>query len=379
MKKILSLGFAVILGLTASAQEKGVKQNGFWDNWFFQIQGGGSLTFSENMRDADLTDLITPHAAISFGKHFSPQAGARLQVGGWEAKSYLPKPDKTYSIDYVQANLDGLFNLTNILCSYKENRSFNLYGILGIGYLHGSKNSAYNVKTANDLVPRAGFQADFRTSESVSINLEVVGNLLPDDFNGRVIEKKYDGTLNALVGLTYRFPQRGFKVITAADPNEIKSLNDRLNERQSQLQAKQSELDACKKQVADLQNQLAQKPKKEIINNLSTQTVLNAVVVFRLGSAALEQNQEINIYNAAKYLKENPEVKVIVTGYADKSTGNATINQKLSVQRAQAVADILSSKYGISSSRIKTEASGDKVQPFETNEWNRVVIFTADK
>ena len=78
-------------------------------------------------------------------------------------------------------------------------------------------------------------------------------------------------------------------------------------------------------------------------------------------------------------MKENPGVKVTVTGYADKSTGNATINQKLSEKRAKAVADILTSKYGISSSRITTEASGDKVQPFEINEWNRVVIFTADK
>lgn len=379
MKKFLFLGLVSILALTASAQEQGIKQYGFWDNWFLQLQGGGSFTFSENQQNTKVTNLITPHVAFSVGKYLSPEAGVRLQVAGWQSKSYLWQDGKTYKYNYLQTNLDGLLNLTNVFLGYKENRVFNFSGILGVGYIHGYQKSAYGIKADDYFVPRGGFQADFRVSPVVSLNLEVVGNLIPDNFNGIAIYKKYDATVNALAGITFHLPQRGFKVITAADPNELKMLNDRLNDKQRQLQDQQNELDRDRGTIADLQRQLAQKPKKELINNVSQETVLNAVVVFRLGSAALEQNQEINIYNAAKYLKENPDVKVTVTGYADKSTGNATINQKLSEKRAEAVADILTNKYGISANRIKTEASGDKVQPFETDEWNRVVIFTADK
>lgn len=379
MKKKLVCGLIAITGLTASAQETGVKQYGFWDNWFVQIQGGASYTFSENQNDADFTDLITPHAAISVGKYFSPQTGIRLQAGGWESKSYLWQKRTTYKYNYFQTNLDGILNLTNTFLPYKENRAFNLNAIMGVAYVHGFKKSAYGVKTDDYFVPRAGIQADLRMSNAVSLNLEVVGNLLHDNFNGIAIYKKYDATVNALVGLTYRFPQRGFKIISDGDPNQLKVLNDKLNERQSQIQSQQGEIGNYKRTIADLQNQLAQKPQKEVVNNVSKETVLNAVVVFRLGSAALEQNQEINIYNAAKYLKENPDVKVIVTGYADKSTGTAAINQELSAKRAQAVADILTNKYAISADRIKTEAGGDKIQPFETNEWNRVVVFTTDK
>lgn len=97
---------------------------------------------------------------------------------------------------------------------------------------------------------------------------------------------------------------------------------------------------------------------------------MNAVVVFRIGSAKLEQNQDINIFNAARYLKDNPQVNVIVTGYADKSTGTPAINQRLSEQRAEAVAKVLIEKYGIAASRITKKASGDKEQLFPTDQWN---------
>lgn len=379
MKKLFILGLASILGMSAFSQETGVKQYGFWDNWFVQVQGGASYTFSEYYRDATVTKIIAPHAALSLGKFVSPQAGVRLQADGWESKNYWKTKQGYYHCNYFQVSLDGMLNLTNVFLPYRENRPFNLYGILGVGYVHGFAKDKYDIAENDYFVPRAGVQADFRLSNVTSLNFEVTGNLMPDNFNGHVYDCKYDVVTNAMVGLTFHLPEQGFKVVTASDPNELKRLNDKLNERQSQIQTQQGEIDQYKKTIADLQNQLAKKPQKEIVNTSSQETVLNAVVVFRLGSAALEQNQEINIYNAAKYLKENPNVKVTVTGYADKSTGNATINQQLSEKRANAVADILTSKYGINATRITTEASGDKVQPFETNEWNRVVIFTADK
>ena len=54
-------------------------------------------------------------------------------------------------------------------------------------------------------------------------------------------------------------------------------------------------------------------------------------------------------------------------------TGNATINQRLSVERAQAVAQFLVNR-GISRDRISKYAKGDRVQPFSVNEDNRVTI-----
>ena len=69
--------------------------------------------------------------------------------------------------------------------------------------------------------------------------------------------------------------------------------------------------------------------------------------------------------------------KVVITGYADKKTGNARINDRLSKQRSAAVSEALQAK-GIAASRIVTDAKGDTVQPFSVNEENRVSICIAE-
>ena len=80
------------------------------------------------------------------------------------------------------------------------------------------------------------------------------------------------------------------------------------------------------------------------------------------------------IENTAAYLKRNPEAKVSVTGYADKGTGNPTINKEYARKRAQAFKDKLVKDYGIDESRIIVDSKGDAVQPFTENDKNRCVI-----
>lgn len=374
MRKITLITVATLLAVSTNAQEIGVKSYGFGDNWFIQGQGGISYNINENSSDGKMK-VLSPHAAISLGKYFSPQAGARLQFGGWESKTYLPKTDKTYSVDYLQANLDGLFNLGNIFTKFEGERSFNLYGILGAGFVYGFKNKSCDIAATKSIVPRMGLQADFSLTPNLGLNFEVVGNLMSDDFNGISEGRKYDATVNGLVGLTYRFGN-GFQTIESVDPAVLISLNDKINSQLAQLSDKDRQILDLRSTVSGLERRLAEKKPEEIIKT-DTEVLMNAVVVFRLGSAKLEQNQDINIYNAAKYLQDNQDVNIIVTGYADKATGTAQINQRLSEQRAQAVADILTKTYGINANRITVEASGDRVQPFQIDAWNRVVIFTA--
>ncbi len=51
-------------------------------------------------------------------------------------------------------------------------------------------------------------------------------------------------------------------------------------------------------------------------------------------------------------------------------------NLKLSEKRANAVADALVNTYGISRDRLTIRFDGSDVQPYSTNDWNRIVIFT---
>ncbi|HCO66480.1 MAG TPA: hypothetical protein DIT04_01815, partial [Dysgonomonas sp.] len=241
------------------------------------------------------------------------------------------------------------------------------------GYQHVFGKAEDGVGTQNSIIPRVGLQFDFRLNDDLSVNLEAIGNLMPDRFNGNEGGKKYDAAANVMLGLTYRFNKGGFELVDVADPRLIASLNDQINQQRSQLSDKDRELDRLRAELAKkpTQPQVIKEVKEE------TEVILNAVVVFKIGSAKLQDNQEINIYNAAKSLQDNPNVNITVTGYADKATGTAAINQRLSEQRAQAVFDVLTKKYGIAPSRITTEASGDREQPFQIDAWNRVVIFRA--
>ncbi|HCO66479.1 MAG TPA: hypothetical protein DIT04_01810 [Dysgonomonas sp.] len=373
MRKTMLAAAATLLMLPVFSQEKALKNYGFGDNWFFQGQIGGSYTFSDGHYIPDFLDRVSPHLALSVGKNFSPETAVRLQLAGWESKNYkLKTTNDEFKVNYMQVNLDGLLNFMTLFTPYEGDKTFNLYGIAGVGYQHVFGKAKDGVGTQNTIVPRLGLQFDFRLNNDLSLNLEAITSFMPDKFNGIVLGRKYDVTANLMLGLTYRFGKH-FELVDVADPKLIASLNDQINQQRSQMDEKDIELDRLRAELAKkpVQSTIIKEVKEE------TEVLLNAVVVFKIGSAKLQDNQEINIYNAAKYLQDNPGVNITVTGYADKATGTAAINQRLSEQRAQAVFDILTKKYGIASSRITTEASGDREQPFHINEWNRVVIFRA--
>jgi outer membrane protein OmpA-like peptidoglycan-associated protein len=69
----------------------------------------------------------------------------------------------------------------------------------------------------------------------------------------------------------------------------------------------------------------------------------------------------------------------MITGYADVETGNPTINDRLARQRADVVVKAFIEQYEIDADRISYDSKGDREQPFEINEMNRVSIIIAEK
>jgi OmpA-OmpF porin, OOP family len=369
MKKILLLLVAALFSVVCLAQEKekALKQYSFGDNWFIQGQGGVSYSFFENNGEKTVFNLLAPHAALSIGKYFSPQAGTRLQLGGWESRTYLNSNNK-YFVKFYSANIDGLLNLTNVFLKYKENRVFNLIGILGLGYVHTFRNGNYNIDKDDYWVPRVGLQTDFRLSNALNFNIETNLNIADDNFNGIRSGEKYDCYLNILAGLTYKFNNRGFALVDIMDPALIQSLNDEINRLRGQV----AEYKECceKKQVPET-----------IIKEVPVvkEAPWNAVILFRLDKSVIDPNQEANLYNVAKYLKENPDAKVTIASYCDVKTGTPEYNQNLSERRSAAVVKALTKSYGITSDRFNIINNGDKMQPYpDNNSWNRVVIFKSN-
>ena len=97
------------------------------------------------------------------------------------------------------------------------------------------------------------------------------------------------------------------------------------------------------------------------------------VIYFTFNSIGIQQNEETKLNAILKTLKENPNMKVTVTGWCD-TKGSVAVNKRISRQRAEAVKTWLV-KNGIEASRITAIGNGsddtqdaDKARRVETKD-----------
>ena len=97
------------------------------------------------------------------------------------------------------------------------------------------------------------------------------------------------------------------------------------------------------------------------------------VIYFTFNSIDIQQNEETKLNDILKTLKENPNMKVTVTGWCD-TKGSVAVNKRISRQRAEAVKTWLV-KNGIEASRITAIGNGsddtqdaDKARRVETTD-----------
>ncbi len=89
-------------------------------------------------------------------------------------------------------------------------------------------------------------------------------------------------------------------------------------------------------------------------------------VAFDGGSATVAASSYEEVRKVADFMKEYPLTRVILAGHTD-SSGSESFNQKLSLKRAQAVAELLGSYFGVTMDRIETVGYGES-QPLYPND-----------
>ena len=97
------------------------------------------------------------------------------------------------------------------------------------------------------------------------------------------------------------------------------------------------------------------------------------VIYFTFNSIDIQQNEETKLNDILKTLKENPNMKVTITGWCD-TKGSVAVNKRISRQRAEAVKTWLA-KNGIEANRITAIGNGsddtqdaDKARRVETKD-----------
>lgn len=346
------------------------------DNWYIQLGAGMQIPYVDKAaRSVDHKHHITAVYNLGVGHWFSPYLG--LRFSGYYGKAHYDY--KSYnSMQMANLNFDIQWDMLNSIAGVNSDRAFSIIPYFGVGGMytwdHKGANGNIpdgegNVKTKEWMLPvSAGIQLRFRLCEYVDFFAEARGMFVADNFNSVAVGDPIECDFSVIGGLSFNIGGRNFERYNPCDYlGYINNLNNQVNDLRGELATTAAALAAAE----------AQLPCPEVTEAVVVeQAPLMSTVRFRINSAVISDEEAVNVYNTAQWMKANPDAVVVVQGYADKDTGTSSYNMELSQRRCQAVVDELTQKYGISSDRLVMKANGSDVQPYEVNNWNRIVIFT---
>ena len=387
--KSILLSSLLALGCTAASAQEAKTVNVFNPHGYLQVQIGGQETLGE----IGFGDLLSPNVQVGYGYNFNKVVGARVSLNAWQSKAGQEFLGQTYKWkwNYVAPMVDATFNLSNLFCGFNPNRLVNVGVFAGIGanIAWGNDeaataqsnmnaaytnliNSAYGTTTIPEankvaksdpalsylwdgskvrLTGRVGANVDFRVSERVSLGLEVSANTLNDRYNSKKAGNA-DWYFNALVGAKFTLG-KSYTTKTVPAPKPVEKIIERIIEKPAPAPAPKTET----KQEAVEEN-------------------FRRDIFFPIGNSNIAKSQTTKIAEIVTFMKENPDAKITLTGYADKGTGSAAFNDKIAARRAQTVYNTLAAK-GVAKNRMIKKSEGSRVQPFEENDMNRVTICIA--
>ena len=374
MKKMILLSVFALGALTINAQTAVVESGGFWDNWSIGIQGGGTM----KMSGTGFFKSARPAFGLTIGKQWTPILGIDIQGMG-----YVNTTNSSTMVDASDVSLIGRMNLMNLFAGYEGMpRPFEIETVTGLGWLHHYMNG---VGDTDDLSARVGLNFNFNLGEdaawTIGLKPAVVFNLTGDYPSKKMALNRKHANMEILLGLTYHFADgdgnRHFAMVNTVDPMAFAAMNVEINDLREVLAAKDIELVGLAYELLVVQNQLNEARNKQVEASGKTIHILESVVAFPFNQSDVQSSQMASLEHVANYLKKNPDANITVNGYASPE-GTEEYNLQLSQRRADAVKNLLVSKYGIEADRINAIGHGVG-DIFSEPAWNRVGICTIDE
>ena len=369
MKKFV-IGAALLgMSMTAFAQQAdptmkySVATNSFWSNWFIQVGGDYNIWYSNQEHGRRLDNggnynFLSKQrrsfgGSVAIGKWFTPGIGLRTKLQGFNSKK-IGAVGVT-SQHFWSLNEHIMFNLSNLFMGYNPERVWNISPFIGGGMARNMSVNRYVMQLS------AGINSSWRLCRNLDLYAEAGWNRMEDNFDGNEMAQlsnshhgrgweDKDNHLYAEIGLTFKLGKATWN--KTPDVDAIKALS------QSQIDALNSQLNDLNTENGKLRKELAEKPKTTVLTKSLKEFVATPIsVFFNIGKIDVALLKDlVNVRALAKYAIENNS-HILVTGYADSSTGTPAINQRLSEQRANTIVEELV-KMGVNRSNIRTAAGG---------------------
>ena len=394
------------------------------DNWFLSLYGGAAMLQSEESRYRNFEDQLNLTGGFALGKWHSPVWGLRLSasmaklqgfavncnegvvgqpyyfMGSWLtganftngegasgiqnsytsgttpdganliANRYLNLDDRivtpkgtgySYDATYFGASIDVLLNLKNYFSRYNPKAVFNPVLYAGLGYARTFGDDSKEWIAVDNIMGKGGLQLNFRLGNNCDFFIDGQALVLPEFFDRRVGDNLLvDVVLNGLAGFTFKFNEANFYEPCYVIPQQIAYVD----------KPQQNYGDDITERLNKIEELLLNPPRTGRVDPEN----LRVIVYFIIDKWEVRQSEMYKLDEIAKFMNKYQNVRVSIEGYADIQTAYPAYNMKLSKRRADEVARILTTKYGIDSRRLRVQHFGDTVQPFNVNELNRAVI-----
>ena len=408
MKKIFKIGLMVSLLVASTsifAQNTGKPEYpryGFWSNWSV----GASFDYNH--------ELAVKSNATSWGMDIFAQQKLnhvfdyRFRLGMPTLLSKQPELVDGESIrreNHWTFTLDIMISLNNAILGYDPDRRFSIY-------LFGGPGAKFNGKlgliTPNDSAARANTQRDKKGRGMVMLDLgQGISYRFGDNWTAfceysfdatdivNIFDKRDGGAfykwhdVNSIVrlGASYCFGVTAADQAVAAQKAMLSqenfgALNTQVNNLENQVVASRNNEKKLENRIAELEDQLAEaranqnagganganseaaKELQAVIDQIKAEQLnfyaMPFSVQYDVNEWKVSEDEMDKVKAVARVLKDNPDVKIMVVGFADY-TGSDQYNMKLSERRANEVKRLLTKNYGIAEDRISTDYKGKSV------------------
>lgn len=420
MKKFLISLIAFAIIAPAAVAESGANQSfvssPLGQNWEVSVGLGTQFYLGENDWQAKFLDWWTfPAIDVNLSKWITPVFGFGIDLGGGRFKGESGVGnDVTFAtagdaVDantgkainkgwYLNPNFNLNINVVNLFAGYRPDRKYNLIAEVGAG----AAISLGWTKTVWATTMNARLRNQFSINDKLKINLTLGGAFVGDDFDGESYATSVaggtpnndniglDGIFGVTAGVNYAFnfskkAAAAGAIASAAAAGAWVSMADVEEEKQAEVAAEQAKVAEAVQDNSKMEEELAAAKKaaddaiaaKEAAEKALAEAQaaagkysdldVNAYVNFLIGTSTISNREMINVENVAKLINAMPNEKFVICGYADKATGSAKRNAKLSQARAESVYKALTQKYGVNADQLSVESKG-AVAPMFFNE-----------
>ena len=378
MKKTILMAAAVAAVSAMSANAQAIDSPSFFDNVKIGLDGGVTTPLKNN----PFFDSMRGTVGLNVTKYVTPTFGVGVEsLFGVNTSSWKGRAHSSTAFDNSYVGAFGVVDLFNLFGGYNCGvRPFTIEAQAGAGWGHDYNNNP-KVASTNYFATKAGLNFNYNVNDHFTVSLKpsVIWNMTDNSFGTYASYNVNRASFQLLAGVGYTFGD-GFQCVTPYNQAEVDALNGQINDLRGALDASVAAADAWQVKATALAADLAacQSQPQQVVVEKEVTNQYNSVrfVFFRIGSSKVTADQLPNVEQIATYMKNHPQSKVVIKGYASKD-GNYDFNVKLAQSRAESVKNMLVSKYKIAANRITAEGEGIG-NMFEEESWNRVSICTLE-